>query len=134
MHVAHCGGFGVRSILVDLFGREFWERVKETCVDCVGPGGNDGGEHGRMVECNAVAEMREVDGIDCFWFEQVDRMANRSGKGKANVVERLMWSVAGARDDWGSSCLDVNISVAKHFDRAVSEDGCAIVVTDFSDR
>jgi hypothetical protein len=69
MHVSHCGGFGVRTILVDLFGREFWERIEKTCIDCVSPGGDDGGEHGRVVESNAVAEIREVNGIGCFWFE-----------------------------------------------------------------
>jgi hypothetical protein len=42
MHVAHCGGFGVWLILVDLLGREFGERVKETRIDGVSPGGNDG--------------------------------------------------------------------------------------------
>ena len=96
MHVAHCGGFGVRLILADLFGREFWERVKETGVDGFGPGGKDGGEHGRVVESNAIAEVRNCDGIGCFWLEQVDRMVDWCGKGKANVVEWLMRSIAGA--------------------------------------
>jgi hypothetical protein len=134
MHVAHCGGFGVRLILADLFGREFWERVKETGVDGFGPGGDDGGEHGRVVESNAIAEMRKCDGIGCFWLEQVDRMADWCGKGKANVVEWLMWSVAGARDDWRFCSVNANIRVVKHFDGAVSEDSCAIMVADFADR
>ncbi len=42
MHVTHGGGFRVRLVLVDLLGRELRERVKESGIDGVGPGGDDG--------------------------------------------------------------------------------------------
>ena len=42
MHVAHGGGFGVRLRLADLLCSELRERVEETGIDGVGPGGDDG--------------------------------------------------------------------------------------------
>jgi hypothetical protein len=42
MHVAHCGGFRVGLIFVDLLGGEFREGVTESGIDGISPGGNGG--------------------------------------------------------------------------------------------
>jgi hypothetical protein len=44
-----------------------------------------------------------------------------------------MRSVADVRDEGGLSGFDLDIDVAKHFDRVVSEDSRAVMVTDFAD-
>ena len=57
MHVAHGGCFGVRAVLLDLFGCEVWPGVKETGGNCVSPSGDDWREKSGVVESNAVAKM-----------------------------------------------------------------------------
>ncbi len=42
VHVAHCDGFRVRLILVDMFCRELGERVEESSINGVSPSGDDG--------------------------------------------------------------------------------------------
>jgi hypothetical protein len=79
-----------------------------------------------MVESDAIAEMRKVDGIG-----RLSGMID--WKGEANIVQGLMWSIASASDEGRLGSLDLDISVAKHFDGAVSEDSCAVVVAYFAD-
>jgi hypothetical protein len=55
-------------------------------------------------------------------------------KGEANIVQGLMGSLAGSRDERRFGCFDLDIGGTKHFDGAVGEDSCAVVVTDFPDR
>ena len=45
-----------------------------------------------------------------------------------------MWSVAGAGDDGRLGGFDLDIGISKHFDGSVSENSCAVMVTDFADR
>ena len=44
MHVAHGGGFGVGSILLNLFGGELRPGVKVTGIDGINPSGENRGE------------------------------------------------------------------------------------------
>ncbi len=55
-------------------------------------------------------------------------------KGEANIVQGLMGSIAGSRDEGRFSCFDLDIGGTKDFDGAVGEDSRAVVVPDFADR
>jgi hypothetical protein len=87
-----------------------------------------------VIERNAVAKMRKVDGVCGLFGQHVDGVMNSWRNGKANVVEGLMWSVAGAGDDGRLRGFNLDIGIAKHFDGAISEDSGAVVVTDSADR
>ena len=86
-----------------------------------------------MIESDAVAKMRKVDGIGCFLGKQVDGLVDWRGKAETNIVQRLVGSIAGARDEGELGCFDLDVGVAKHFDRAIGKEGRAVVVTDFAD-
>ena len=58
MHVAHGGGFGVGSVLLNLFGGEFRPRIQVAGIDGIDPSGENWREKSGMVETYSVSEVR----------------------------------------------------------------------------
>jgi hypothetical protein len=132
MHVAHCGGFGVGLILLNLFSCELGPGVEETGVDGDDPSGDDWREESCVVENDSVSKMGQDGCIHGVWCEHVDGMGGRWWKQEAYVVQGLGQRVASTGHYWWLSCLNLDVGVVVNFDCVVGENGGAIVVTDFA--